>query len=919
MSLRRLRGERTASIAFAGLVLVTAFVVAATPRILDRVSDDAFRTALASASPGAADVELVQERRIPASLPTPLASVANLTSDLESRLPPGIRSLVDARYHVAETPFWSVLTETPENSTVALRIQEGLEQNIRYVAGRSPTASVRQTSLAPAAGGAPLDVVVFEAALAASSAAALGVSVGDTLLLAPDPYDPLAGRSDAPFGATAEGRLAIDVVGTWEPVDATHAYWSSDLTVVEPRIRSINSEVEFLAAVAVLSSDAYPALLEETAADDLPMRYRWRYLVDEQRVEAERTGELIADLRRMEGLFPATPGVSPIEGTLLRSSLLPLAEQHAGRWRSAETVLAVAGIGAAAAAVAAMALVALLAAQRRGTTLTLWTARGASGTQILAGTVVEGLVVAAPPALLAAALAIFLITAGATIAAALAAGAVLAATLVLLLAMVARVARSPLDDPARRPRASRRPTARRLLLEAVLVAGAVIGAALLRERGVRGASSAGTLAAADPLIAAVPVLVGLAAGVVAIRVFPRVISILARVARVRRDLVPMLGLVRATREGGTAAVLLVLMMAATIGAFSAATLAYVDRAAEDVAWHQVGGSFRLTSTTGFVPDDLDLEALPDVEAAARIYRAPATTRDGARFVVVVVDAASFADVVRGTPLDPGLPGALSDARASPLPAVVSAALADAEDGIAVGETFGAAIRGTTIEFHAVAARDSFPTVEVGTRFAVVSREQIEAIAGAALPTHAVILRSPDDAATALRESLAELDPAVVVESRAERTAAFRASPVPAAVIVGLLLAMAVTAAYAALAVALALAVAGAARSAEVAHLRALGLSSRQAFGLVLAEHAPTVLIGFGAGTALGLALFAALEPGLGLAALIGTALSIPVLLDAGQLALIFAAMIIISALGIGLSAALQRTSIAASAVRRGIE
>ena len=42
---------------------------------------------------------------------------------------------------------------------------------------------------------------------------------------------------------------------------------------------------------------------------------------------------------------------------------------------------------------------------------------------------------------------------------------------------------------------------------------AVVGATLLRERGVRGGGTAGSLATADPLIAAVPALVGVAAGV----------------------------------------------------------------------------------------------------------------------------------------------------------------------------------------------------------------------------------------------------------------------------------------------------------------------------------------------------------------------------------------------------------------------
>ena len=129
-SLRRLRGERTASIAFAGLVLVTAFVVAAAPRVLDRVADEALRTAVASSAAGSADVELVQERRIPAGGADALAQVEAIQEELEAEIPSGIASLVRSRYHVAETPYWSVLTETPELSTVSLRIQQGVDERI---------------------------------------------------------------------------------------------------------------------------------------------------------------------------------------------------------------------------------------------------------------------------------------------------------------------------------------------------------------------------------------------------------------------------------------------------------------------------------------------------------------------------------------------------------------------------------------------------------------------------------------------------------------------------------------------------------------------------------------------------------------------------------------------------------------------
>ena len=66
------------------------------------------------------------------------------------------------------------------------------------------------------------------------------------------------------------------------------------------------------------------------------------------------------------------------------------------------------------------------------------------------------------------------------------------------------------------------------------------------------------------------------------------------------------------------------------------------------------------------------------------------------------------------------------------------------------------------------------------------------------------------------------------------------------------------AAYAAISISAALALAGTAQAVEVAHLRTMGLTRRQAFGLVIVEHGHTIVIGFVAGLAFGILLFGVL-------------------------------------------------------------
>ena len=107
-----------------------------------------------------------------------------------------------------------------------------------------------------------------------------------------------------------------------------------------------------------------------------------------------------------------------------------------------------------------------------------------------------------------------------------------------------------------------------------------------------GASSTTTLAGADPFIAVVPALAGIAAGIVAVRLLPVPMLVLSRLAAFRRDLVPVLALRRVTRGGTSGPVLIVLMATATIGTFAGATLVHLDRAAEAVAWEEIGAPYR---------------------------------------------------------------------------------------------------------------------------------------------------------------------------------------------------------------------------------------------------------------------------------------------------------------------------------------
>lgn len=910
-SLRRLRQDRAPAFGLAVLALVTAFAFALAPRVLDRVADEALRNEVAAARPAARNIRLIEERRI---VPRDgVEAVRAVGERLETRLPARVRALLSDRGFVVESPRWLVRDASLPRSTIRLRWHPGVESRLRLVEGAFPTGATATMDAPGTDGEEPVTLRVLEAALPAAAAELLRVAVGDRIELLVDATDRLAiGHRD---------RVAIDIVGIYETRDETDEYWLDDLPLTRPSVREINSENAFFDATALLAPESYPVLVDVTREPELPLRYEWRYFVDPGRLDAATIGELLVEVRRMETLFPATASPEFLSPTTIRSGLVRIVETQRARWAAAEAILMVVGIGPAAVAAAALALVALLAAQRGRAALALARGRGASSGQWLAAVLAQGLVLTVPAAALAVALAIALLPGAEDAPSVVAAVAVAATTTVLLIGACLPAATSEPGARVRDAGGLRRTSPRRLAFEAMVVGVALLGIVLLRDRGLRVADPRGAVATADPFIAAVPALAGLAAGLVAVRLFPLPMRLLAALARLRRDLVPVLAMRRVTRGAGSAPVLLVLLGAATVGTFAAATLSHLDRSSEVVAWHETGGPFRLDAADQALPDRLDPAALPGVERVAGGFRGSVPIGErGARVELLALDVADYLAVVAGTPADPGLPIDLRGPPGAAIPAIVSIGLAGGTTRVAVGDTFDLSIAGGRRQFRAIEARDTFPSLPLEGNFVVVSRDQLEAAeADLDLPTTSAWLAAPDGAAGAIRAAVTASAPGVQLASRAERSAALRGTPVAAAVRAGVGVAAMAAAAYAALGVTLALALAGAARAVEVAHLRTLGLSRRETLSLVIVEHGPTVVVAFAAGAALGLGLFVVLRPGLGFDAIVGSGLPIPLSLEAGPVGLVLAAVVAIAAVGIGLAAVLQRRGAPVHAIRRGFE
>jgi putative ABC transport system permease protein len=442
------------------------------------------------------------------------------------------------------------------------------------------------------------------------------------------------------------------------------------------------------------------------------------------------------------------------------------------------------------------------------------------------------------------------------------------------------------------------------------VVGALGAAWLLRERGIAAQAGGGP----DLLVAAVLALVGIAAGVVAMRIYPVPARLVGWLIAQRRDLLPVLAVRRAIRGGSSAAVVLLLVASASVGTFASATLVQLEDGARAAAWNEIGAEFRISSSTGVLPAELEPLSLPGVEAAAEASLRAIATDHGTAWLLSY-DAARLADVVAGTPAAVDLPP-LEPPTGGPdrLPAVVGGLT------LAVGDTFAATISQRTIGLVVSEIRPTFPGVPPGEAYVAVAAQLLDGALQAGAPRASMLLvRATPAAVTELRTAIGALGSWLVLDSRAENAAARLGAPVMNA-LRALIAALAVLAlAYAAIAVGAALMLAVAAQREETAHLRALGVARSGRGWLALFEYGPAALAGYLIGAGLGLALFAFILPALGLASIIGSTVELSVGIQPIHLLALLGAILFILVIGWLGGVVAQRDTDPVTAIRRGIE
>jgi len=905
--LRRLRGEPGVIILIIGLVAGTSFLFAAAPRLFNQVSDEALRYEIDNASAVQRNIQLAAVSVISAGPNGGISSVQTFGDSLERRFPASVESLVADRSLVITSARFLVPDPPSFTTYVTLRYQGGMEDHTRLVEGRwprdigegLPPATIGLTPPDVRAGALPRR---FEIAISATTAEEIGAGIGTIMPISVDGADPLLSRT---FYRIVPAEVLV--VGLYEPLDPLEDYWYGDASLLQiSRAGSINSPVAF--ATAFFAADSYPQLV----SSGLPFRYQWRFHLAGAELDASRLDQLEPDLRRMETDF-ITGGseLSRPGSVVMRSGLLALVERYQAERSATAAVLSIAAIGPFALAGGALGMVAILLITRRRRTLALARGRGASGRLVLGAELWEATVLTGGAALIGLVAALALVPGRASPASPLLAVAVAAAATALLVGATFPLALRPLGQLERDDPPALRVSPRRLVIELTVVGIAVAGTLLLRQRGLT-VGGAGGVVRFDPLLAAVPVLAGIAVGIVAMRLYPLPIRGFGWLAARRRDLVPVLGLRTVGRHPAAANLpLLVLMLTAAFGAFSSVIVTSIDRGQVAASWENVGADYRIEQVNQqALGTRFDPAAVPGVEAVApgivdTTAEFTSTTGQRASILFESIDPVAYRQVSAGAPVDAtwpdpflGPPSATPGTPDAPIPAILSRRLPVGSASLRVGDQFGVTVGGQLMTFEAVASRADFPGITADISFVIAPFNWVQAAyLNPPLRPSVLWIRAPADTSELLAAAVRRDAASARIVSRHRQYTDLHDAPLVAAIGAGFTLALVVAAAYTALTIIGALTLSAARRTQDLAFLRTLGVTGRQALGLTVMEHGPPVLLALLPGIVLGVAVAALLEPGLGLSAFVGAQGAVSISVDwrgIGLMALVLTGVVVVA-------------------------
>ncbi|MGN9791354.1 FtsX-like permease family protein [Streptomyces sp. OZ13] len=849
----RLRTAPGAAFAFGVLVLLTAFLAAAFPRAVDSYENHGLRHDLSDAQPSRSVLE-VSTPQPPLELPEPAREKSLLPERLADAhravtglLPEPLRvDTAQSAYGVETakplegTDPWLPRPEgaSPEFSVVA---QSGLEAHSTMREGRLPKTDGRVTSTTKE----------LEAAVTAETAKTLKIRTGSVLHL----------------GDPGEGALSVRITGIVDPRDPHGSYWSAD-----PRLRApgllvapgTSPPVTYWNASLLIAPDAAPALLG-TLGEPEPY---WRFAPLTGHLTAQDVTALTDRIASLEG----GPELLEIKGAVDKNAMLTtdmdgILASYATMRDAITPVVAVAAFGIGTVAAVVVAMTGGLFAARRRAELALLRSRGGSLRGIGGRLLGETAVVALPTAATGLLLAVLVVDDARLLPAVIGTAAVAVMACAALPVRAVAQHRRPRVPGERDDVVLARPSRRRTVAELTLLVLALGAVVALRRRG--------TSDGADHLVSAAPVLVGLIAALVLVRLYPLPLRWAARPAGRLRGAVGFLSLARTGRSSAAGALpLLALLVALTTAAFGGSVLAGVADARDRAALLATGADARVSSPGDVVPlpkgAERDVRDVPGVREVTAVQiehalnlpaRNQAERSDPLAVSLVGADPGAYATLARHT----GLGAFPADAlRTSPAAGDASGEPvlhAVASPGVAkqLGEG--------THRIPSAAGPFTVKVAAVRSRTPAVSSAEFLVVDGSRL-THrvptALLATGTGIDGKALRAAVHGMDDDLTVRLRDEARATFTDSPLQAGAERIYAAAIAAGAGYAVLALLLSLMQAAPERATLLARLRTMGLTTRQGRQLLGLEALPQALLAAVGGILVGWATIRLLAPGVDL-------------------------------------------------------
>jgi putative ABC transport system permease protein len=851
------------------LGVATVFTAASVGPLVSQVEDTGLRQMLDAAPYTTRDLISTRPARSP-------QEATRMRAVLDAGLPGGLRDVVGHTWEyyatqvvpgegagAALTGNGVATSEFGLAPVVTLHHQVGLVDELSMVDGRSPAT--------------PAGTDVPEVMVSGAVAGALGLAVGGEYALHPGLLAVMR-HPDTGDWATASGLLATDefpaltvrVTGVFEAADRAHQVWDH-LGVLEPSFVTIPvgdpPHPPAPRGALVTDENGFGVLIAHEAAAAFHAIAGVRLRLDSSLLDAGWASQAPEAVARTA----TDPELSQVPVT---TGLVGLLADYQRGAAAARAVVAVATAGVLATLVGLLVLATRLIMDRRRTEWGLLRARGGSLVAVVTRVAAE----AAPVAVVAAVVGWLLhrLAVGGPVwgwpgadhhLVWLAAGAATVLVwLVVPTAAAVAVRRVGAAASGRDDLGTTQAHPARWSAEVAVVALAGLGYLLVRQRGL-------AVDGVDPYLSAVPVLLAVAAGVVALRLYPWPVRALAAMAGRLRGLVGFVGLARAGRSApGAALALLVLVLAVTVGGFAGAVTGGVADARQAGAVQSLGAHLRVSVAD--LPDGAAaaVAAVPGVETVVVTVRggvareAPVRAgralprRDVQGVQVVMVDAVAYQELLAGLGVATRLPAEVlvAPAEGSPLPVLASPAVADrTSPTVWIGDVERPVVPVGGVADLPGPDRDR-PWVlvpaqawpEPGTEANATDRS-VTQVAG-----YELLVAGAGADPEAVRAAVAGLPEAgeVTVVSLAEVRAGLEESGFNAGLTLVLVVGTVGAAVGGVLAVALALVVQARVRGRTLSLLRTMGLSSRQARGLLLVEVLPPTALAVVVGAVTGAGL-----------------------------------------------------------------